>query len=169
MVMSDMNRNEFVKTFIKKYLPLIAMMVIIFLFSAMPGPESTSASDLVVKPILKAVEEVSKHPVEIAVAELVTVLTRKTAHFVEYAILGMLALNAVYKKDRKYLSLWAFSQLIASLYAISDELHQMFIDERSAAVLDVCIDSSGALLGIIIVLLIISLRRKRNMEGAVKP
>ena len=37
--------------------------------------------------------------------------------------------------------------LIATLYAATDELHQMFVSERGPAALAVCIDSAGALTG----------------------
>jgi VanZ family protein len=36
---------------------------------------------------------------------------------------------------------------IAMLYAATDELHQLFVSERSAQVMDVLIDSAGSLTG----------------------
>lgn len=41
---------------------------------------------------------------------------------------------------------WCF----ATLYAISDEFHQTFVSGRSGEPLDVCIDGSGALLGVLL-------------------
>ena len=40
------------------------------------------------------------------------------------------------------------SLLIGIIYAISDEIHQMFSDGRTTTILDVFIDSCGVLFGI---------------------
>jgi hypothetical protein len=42
---------------------------------------------------------------------------------------------------------------VGTLYAASDELHQMFSDGRSPQVRDVCIDSAGVLTGVLVTLL----------------
>ena len=66
---------------------------------------------------------------------------RKLAHVTEYAILGALLLRAT---RRPWLAL-----CIAALYAASDEVHQHFVEGRHAALLDVAIDTVGALVGIL--------------------
>ena len=38
---------------------------------------------------------------------------------------------------------------LAALYAISDEVHQHFVEGRHAAALDVLIDATGALVGVL--------------------
>ncbi len=68
-------------------------------------------------------------------------LLRKLAHVTEYAILGALLLRAT---RRPGLALG-----LAGLYAISDEVHQHFVEGRHAAVVDVVIDTSGAVVGIL--------------------
>ena len=40
--------------------------------------------------------------------------------------------------------IWFIAWITGTLYAASDEFHQMFTGERSPQVRDVCIDSSGA-------------------------
>ena len=62
-------------------------------------------------------------------------IIRKTAHFVEYAMLGFLAWRAVhndaafrsYSASRQF---W-FALLFAALYASTDEFHQKFVPTRS--------------------------------------
>lgn len=66
---------------------------------------------------------------------------RKLAHLTEYAILGALLLRAT---RRPWLAL-----VLAALYAVSDEVHQHFVEGRHAAPLDVAIDTVGALAGIL--------------------
>jgi VanZ family protein len=60
----------------------------------------------------------------------------------EYAILGLLLLRAVGRE------LPAF--LIGVAYAITDEVHQHFVQGRHASPVDVAIDSAGILLGIVL-------------------
>lgn len=66
-------------------------------------------------------------------------MIRKSAHFTEYGILGLLLRRT---------GLHVFS-IIAFLvgYASLDELHQSFIPGRSAALTDVGIDTAGGLTG----------------------
>ncbi|TMM25763.1 MAG: VanZ family protein [Actinobacteria bacterium] len=71
-------------------------------------------------------------------------ILRKGAHVTEYAILGLLLLRAVGRE------LPAF--LIGVGYAITDELHQHFVRGRHASPVDVAIDSTGVLLGILVFL-----------------
>lgn len=44
------------------------------------------------------------------------------------------------------------SWIICTLYAGTDELHQYFVPGRACSLRDVCIDSAGALLGVLIML-----------------
>lgn len=72
---------------------------------------------------------------------------RKAAHFTAYALLGLLAyqsLDVIKKKRFRALT----AALFAMLYACSDEFHQSFVPGRSPEVRDVCIDTTGAVLGI---------------------
>ena len=50
------------------------------------------------------------------------------------------------------------------IYAISDEIHQLFVPGRSGQVRDVLIDSAGSLLGIIIVMAFEKLLIKFNKK-----
>jgi VanZ family protein len=65
---------------------------------------------------------------------------RKIAHATEYAILGALLVRAT---GRSGLAL-----ALGSLYAISDEVHQVFVAGRHGSPLDVAIDVVGVAVGI---------------------
>ncbi|MGB5726017.1 MAG: VanZ family protein, partial [Thiogranum sp.] len=72
----------------------------------------------------------------------------KVFHAAVYALLGLLLLAAQPRKAQGYS--WrqvGISVLIASLYGLSDEIHQYFIPGRSSEVLDWVADSLGALIG----------------------
>jgi VanZ family protein len=67
---------------------------------------------------------------------------RKIAHACEFAVLGALLLRAL--RDERT----AFAAGVA--YAISDEVHQLFVPGRVGSPLDVAIDSAGVAVGVLL-------------------
>jgi VanZ family protein len=67
---------------------------------------------------------------------------RKLAHLSEYAFLGMLLARAVRRL--------ALAVGLAAAYAVTDEIHQTFVQGRHGAPLDVAIDTVGALVGVLV-------------------
>jgi VanZ family protein len=67
---------------------------------------------------------------------------RKLAHVAEYAILAGL----VFRASRSA----AAAFLLASAYAVTDELHQAFVRGRHGSPVDWLIDSAGALIGVMV-------------------
>ena len=67
-------------------------------------------------------------------------MLRKLAHTAEYAILGALLVRAT---GRSGLAL-----AIGTLYAVSDEVHQVFVAGRHGSPVDVAIDAVGIAVGI---------------------
>lgn len=100
---------------------------------------------------------------------MVTFFVRKGAHFTEYMILGVLLFLFYYElrpkiflvpqKENMHIMklrlrrIWFIAWITGTLYAASDEFHQMFTGERSPQVRDVCIDSSGAAVGCLLALM----------------
>ncbi len=74
-------------------------------------------------------------------------LSRKTAHFLAYFVLGILIYRALPSSSFKF----ALVSLATSmLYACSDEFHQTFVLGRSGEARDVLLDTAGALLGVVL-------------------
>lgn len=75
---------------------------------------------------------------------------RKAAHVTEYAVLGILAVRALRDSMRSMPSrtLWGAAWLLATVYAATDEFHQVFVPGRTPKVTDVMLDSAGAIIGI---------------------
>jgi VanZ family protein len=67
-------------------------------------------------------------------------LLRKAAHMTVYAILGALLLRALGRE------LPAF--LVGVAYAVSDEIHQHFVEGRHGSAVDVALDAVGVTVGI---------------------
>jgi len=131
----------------KLWLPVALWMGLIFVMSTDVG-SSTQTSRIIEPLILWINPNASREQFE-----LVHFLVRKLAHLSEYAVLALLILRAIRRSRYSASPLWSWRSaglalLIAAAYAATDEWHQSFIPGRTAAVTDVLIDSSGALIGL---------------------
>jgi VanZ family protein len=90
-------------------------------------------------------------------------LTRKAAHFSEYAVLAFLARRAFISSSSSFIQHHWFQLglILVVVYALLDELHQRFEPTRTASIYDSAIDVAGGLT----VLLICKLCSKR-LRGA---
>lgn len=140
----------------------IAVCVTIFKFSSEDSGKSAGTSDFVIdciinnNPFTKDLDNVHKEEIK----ENIKMPIRKLAHFSIYTILGITVMMHIctYKID-KYKKIGC-SLIIGMLYAILDEIHQLFVPGRSGQVRDVIIDIFGVTFGICIVLLIQQLVKK---------
>lgn len=150
------------KKIIKIILVLLCMATI-FSFSSDTADESTAKSDSIIVKISEFLvgHHLSEEERQEKIDKYVTVI-RKGAHFTIYLILGFLLLSLV--KEYRLIDQKAIliALLIAILYAISDEIHQLFVTGRSGEILDVIIDSLGSLTGIGIYYLIYKWRIKHE-------
>ena len=140
----------------------LATAALIFFFSAQQGPDSAALSDGVTLQVAKVVNPDFNDlsPVQkLSFLEQLSAIVRKCAHFGEFALLGFNLLCWLWLRRWRRPALGALPPAwgIATLYAGTDELHQMFVSERGPALLDVCIDSAGALTGALVALLGVAL------------
>lgn len=137
-------------------------MAVIFSFSARPAEQSTGdsrwAGHMIGQLFVPGFEDWSDKEQE-AFAEKVDHPVRKTAHAMEYAVLGLLTAGAYIRRGTSIRKGILVPWGIATLYAASDEFHQLFVPGRSGQVSDVVLDSAGVLAG---VLLLAGIRRARN-------
>lgn len=113
----------------------VLCMGLIFWFSSRTADESMSQSDGMVAWLRFLIPN-----------ETVRILlVRKSAHCMEFAGLGMLFNAAWYftRQNKSYLP----AILCTSLYAVTDEVHQLFVEGRSCELTDWGIDTFGGILG----------------------
>ena len=134
-----------------KLLLLILWMVLIFYLSSLNGKASTGQSNFIVNFIYKYIN-IDK--------SILIPIIRKTAHITEYFVLFILIYINI--KEYKKKDIYSISILLSIMYAIFDEFHQLFINERSGKVTDVLIDSIGVIIGCKLVKLI----NKRKNKSA---
>ena len=84
-------------------------------------------------------------------------ILRKLAHMTEFGLLALLWWRAL-----NYRAV-AAAAAIAVAYAITDEMHQSFVDGRVGSPVDVLVDSAGVALAL---LLAIRLRARRRRQPA---
>ena len=134
---------------------LVLWMGFIFSMSSQNSTVSSNTSGGTIRMIMSTVPKFDEQSEEVQdeIVESLQYITRKSAHFIGYMILGILAILLFLQYENiKYKGWSAF--LLSVLYAISDEVHQLFVPGRSGQVKDVLIDSCGAALGIVIVILV---------------
>ncbi len=153
----------------------LIVMIGIFMFSAKNGEESTDQSLKVGMAVGKlTVKNFDKLPEQeqISFAKKINLVVRKSAHFTEYMLLGLM-LTGFYTGIKKYKMRFQLllAWLTGTLYACTDEFHQRFVPGRACSPIDVMIDSSGVLTGVLIMtlcLLIIRLVRRKRAENKSK-
>lgn len=124
-----------------KIILVIIWMIVIFSFSNQKAVDSTKLSDGFIR---NTISKVINDDRPETISKFVTPV-RKSAHFLEYLVLGLLVMNC-FNIDKKYM---LYSLIICLLYSISDEVHQIFVPGRSCEALDVVIDTTGSFIGIL--------------------
>lgn len=132
-------------------------MAVIFYFSSRTANESAHQSSIILDFIIKIFGDNG----------FSDFIVRKSAHFLEFTGLCVLFNSAFYfTKGKKWI--WQ-SIACTSLYAITDEVHQIFVDGRSCELRDWAIDTCGAITGAIgfivlfyIIKLIIDKKQKKS-------
>ncbi len=123
----------------------LALMGLIFFFSAQPGEVSYKVSEAVTNTV-QASKAKAVTPQWFSTTNL-NANIRKWAHVYIYCALGVSMAVTVHLWARK-LTLWQQGLLAAALctlYAMSDELHQYFVPDRAMLLSDVGIDAMGFL------------------------
>jgi VanZ family protein len=85
-------------------------------------------------------------------------MVRKSAHFIEYFIFFMLlyhGFRASRRDSHPWHWQWAlFAWLIAAVYSVLDEVHQIFVPSRGPSPWDSLLDSTGALVALFVLFLL---------------
>jgi len=145
---------------------LLAVMVTIFAYSSETRDQSTATSEAITSPIIKlfypnidAFDETAKETIIL----MFSVTVRTAAHYFEYFVLGALAVAILitYKIKNNLLNVLA-PLGFSFLYALSDEIHQIFVQGRSCQFTDIIIDVCGALVGILTVFTVVRLTLTKN-------
>lgn len=126
---------------------LLIWLFLIFSFSASDGEKSSSMSDSVIKFFVKTLTNIEEDSEEMEdIINKYSFPVRKTAHFAEYFILGVIVLNLFLSFNIKKKVL-IYTAIFCILASIVDEFHQTLVEGRNGNIGDVLLDSSGSLIG----------------------
>lgn len=123
--------------FLKYHLPIIVYLIVIFIFSSIPGDD---------------------------LPELSFTISDKLIHGIIYLIafyLFYLSFSNVRKDSVFYKNAILFSFIFTVIYAISDELHQALVPNRDADIFDLLADFIGAFIGFIIMIALVKIKPKK--------
>ena len=146
----------------------LCVLCVIFIFSNSldNGDESSFKSGFVVA-VLQGVVNFFTDGVTVSES-----FVRTMAHFSEFALLGFLLMFCVKTFTQKYLKNIFIVLFISLAVAVVDEILQLFSAGRASDVLDVAVDFSGAVTGILFFVLIVKLlhsivivRRRKKDAG----
>lgn len=146
----DKNKKQIVMLI--SWTALLLWLVLIFYLSAQPAAESDGLSNKVTEVIIETVGRLV--PLDIESSTTVDLVSRfnhivrKFAHFGVYFVLGVLKMNSLRISGMRGRKAFILSIVFCVIYAVSDEVHQLFVPGRGAQVKDVLIDSAGAIVGI---------------------
>ena len=149
------------------WLASFAWMGLIFWFSAQNAEESAESSGSVMTFLLRlfrvdAMEEILTDTV---LYSMVDFTIRKSAHFAVFCILGLLLCVTISLYPNVIrLQKIVLPLTLGILYACIDELHQYFVPGRACQIRDVCIDTAGVLMGVLLVMGIGRFLRQRRMK-----
>ncbi|HBG76096.1 VanZ family protein [Eubacteriales bacterium mix99] len=159
MKQTDRKNTRYVWT-----LPVL-WMCIIFAFSHQPGNDSSRMSGGITQIIESMAGFLNINTDRFDLHLFV----RKSAHFLEFAVLGALFFAAFRPASRRPsprsgLRTGLRAQAAGMAYAATDELHQLFVPGRSCQVRDMLIDSCGVLLAVLLCCAFYLARGRRRAE-----
>ncbi len=158
------------------WLPAVIIMGVIFIFSSKPVDNSNESSLTIAETILTMYENVSEQQLqEEARTETLDVMNhivRKGAHFTEYAVLAFAIAFHLWVWKRRGLKRFLTPVLLSALYAGTDEFHQTMVAGRAGMIRDVLLDTLGAVTGMLLFFLILtvfSYRIKKSNKKITSP
>lgn len=143
---------------VEYWLPVVLCMIFILWMSE--ETFSSQNTSLIIAPLLYFFHPgFTTHQIDV-----IHGIIRKSGHFAEYFVLGLLSFRAFRGGSSRQWSLrWALSAfLLVLLYAASDEFHQSFVPVRSASVRDAGIDSLGGIVSQLLIGLRYHCRKNRK-------
>lgn len=131
------------------WVAILAWMAIFFSLTQQPGDESGEWGLVIAEKV--------RHIVQMVFPSMTGDMDthhfiRKAAHFFAYMLLGVLLLHAL---RPSFLKGAVIAVIISVFYAVTDEIHQLFVPGRGGELRDVLIDGLGAATGVIFYLAVL--------------
>ena len=142
------------------WIAIAAVTLTIWIMSLHTADVSTQQSDAIAKPMVEQATAPGKWLSDVTPPgswlNVFSILVRKSAHFLEFALLGLLwgGLSRV----KKLRAPWLYGLAVA----ITDEVIQYFVPGRAPLISDVALDYAGYLFGFFLIVGIVALIRRKS-------
>ena len=152
---------------------MIAMMIIIFAFSAQKNEDSQVLSHSISDPVESLIENNSQKTFETEDAKAehykklkdrINTAVRKNAHISLYSFLGLFMFLFFVSTGENEYRASIYTLFFCMLYAASDELHQRFVEARNGRFEDICIDLFGTAAMLMLIYAVNAIKRKRAQK-----
>jgi len=139
--------QQSVARFLSRYLPLVAWLVFIS-YASSDSFNAGNTSRIIGPLVLWLFPNTTPETLTV-----IHIITRKAAHFTEYAFLAFLAARAFRTSPRPALAnRWFIAALaLVVAYALLDEYHQSFVPSRTASIYDSLVDIAGGLTALLVI------------------
>lgn len=148
---------------------LCLWMALIFFFSAQDSSRSSKVSGGFTKTVITLVYRDFDGLSDEQQAEIIRAVShfvRKTAHFMEFFILGAIAFMLLRTFDGVPVFIGILAPLaFSAFYAVTDEIHQYFVSGRACRVSDMLLDTVGAFTSIMILFIFSNFKKLRKEEN----
>ena len=153
--------NKKVLSIVLSWLMVAIVMFIIVNFSLESSEKSTATSEQIVNSVISGADTITNSQ-----REMISLVTRKLAHFGIYMLLGFCLFNAFsFTLSKKFVYLELFSCLFAFLFSLFDEfVIQNIAFDRAPQITDVLIDFAGIIVGTAVYLALFIIVRKFNKK-----
>lgn len=141
----------------------VIWMIVIFNFSHQPAIISADQSGNLVE-VLCNIPIIGFVANNISQLEMADFLIRKAAHMFSYFVLAVLWFMYMYDNSKSVFNVSIYSFILTFVYACSDEFHQLFIQGRSGEIRDILVDSTGAIIGIAFIYIIMKIIAKNRAD-----
>ena len=146
------------------WLLVLLWMGVIFYFSQENGEQSAGTSERVICFLLTRFDpgflDLTAKEQTLRIRAWSTVV-RKMAHFTLFGVMGLLSFGAFSVVLPPRRAFWAALGL-GMLQGILDEVHQLFVPGRACEIRDMAIDTAGVALGVLVMLLLFSLVKRKK-------
>lgn len=127
------------RSFLTRWVPVLLWAIVIYMASANPDPYNA----LPTRWIEPCLSEESAFP---SCAELLG----RVLHIMEYAVLALLIARAMNRHNDVVLASLVNALILTLFYALSDEIHQLFVPGRTFQLMDLGLDLIGGVIGLVI-------------------
>ena len=147
---------------VQKIISIILLIIwcgLIFYFSNQKGLVSEGSSNFIIDFLNNGLNLLNFN-IDLYEVEHISFIIRKSAHMFLYFVLYLLFYYVMYQF--KISKRWYITILFCFFYAVSDEVHQLFIPNRSCQITDILVDLMGSILASLIIKIKLKIKKLAN-------